>query len=321
MSEPDLKLGVVLPTRGVVLAGGDDPDAGLIVRMARLAEDAGVDSVWVGDRLVAKPRLEPLAALAAVAASTSRVRMGTSVLLAALRHPVLLAQTAATVDQLSEGRLTLAMGVGGAFTEEQQNEWATAGVEKRTRATRVEEIVTIMRGLWSGDPITFHGKHFDLDHVSIGYRPHQRPGVPILLATHSGQGRSRQPARAAKLSDGIISISDSPQEFAGVRADVAKEAETIGRSADELKSVYYMTVNLDPDAQKGQEEGVQWVTDYYGLNFWGDRWGPYGDTEGVIDRIRQFRAAGADEVIVRFASYNQPRQMNWFATNVLPAFR
>ena len=70
MSEPDLKLGVVLPTRGVVLAGGDDPDAGLIVRMARHAEDAGVDSVWVGDSLVAKPRLEPLAALAAVAAST-----------------------------------------------------------------------------------------------------------------------------------------------------------------------------------------------------------------------------------------------------------
>lgn len=321
MTDSGLKLGVVLPTRGVVLAGGNDPDAGLIVRMARLAEDAGVDSVWVGDSLVAKPRLEPLAALAAVAASTSRVRLGTSVLLAALRHPVLLAQTAATVDQLSEGRLTLAMGVGGAFTPEQQNEWATAGVEKRTRATRVEEIVEIVRGLWSGEPVTFHGKHFDLDEVSIGYRPHQRPGVPVLLATHSGEGRSRQPARAAKLSDGIISISDSPEEFAAIRVRVAQEAEAIGRSADELRSVYYMTVNLDPDAEKGQEEGIRWVTDYYGLNFWGDRWGPYGDTEGVLERIRRFRAAGADEVIVRFASYDQPRQMELFAANVLPAIR
>lgn len=321
MTESNLKLGVVLPTRGVVLAGGDDPDAGLIVRMARLAEDAGVDSVWVGDSLVAKPRLEPLAALAAVAASTSRVRMGTSVLLAALRHPVLLAQTAATVDQLSEGRLTLAMGVGGAFTPEQQNEWATAGVEKRTRATRVEEMVEIMRGLWSGEPITFHGKHFDLDEVSIGYRPHQRPGVPILLATHSGEGRSRQPARAARLSDGIISISDSPEEFTEVRAQVSQEAEKIDRSPAELRSVYYMTVNLDPDPEKGREEGVRWVTDYYGLNFWGDRWGPYGDTEGVIDRIRRFSSAGADEVIVRFASYDQPRQMELFERNVLSAFR
>jgi alkanesulfonate monooxygenase SsuD/methylene tetrahydromethanopterin reductase-like flavin-dependent oxidoreductase (luciferase family) len=321
MTGSGLSLGIVLPTRGVILAGGDSPDAGLIVKMARLAEDVGVDSVWVGDSLVAKPRLEPLAALAAVAASTSRVRMGTSVLLAALRHPVLLAQTAATVDQLSEGRLILAMGVGGAFTDAQQNEWATAGVEKRTRATRVEEIVEIMRALWSGDPVTFHGKHFDLDDVNLGYRPYQRPGVPILLATHSGEGRDRQPARAARLSDGIISISDSPEEFKSVRTRVAEEAVAIGRSPDELRSVYYMTVNLDPNAARGKEEGVRWVTDYYGLNFWGDRWGPYGDTEGVIERIREFTAAGADEVIVRFASYDQPRQMELFAKRVLPAFR
>ncbi|HJM52846.1 MAG TPA: LLM class flavin-dependent oxidoreductase [Dehalococcoidia bacterium] len=314
-------LGIVLPTRGVVLAGGDDPDANLIVHMARLAEDAGVDSVWVGDSLVAKPRLEPLAALAAVAASTTRVGLGTSVLLAALRHPVLLAQTAATVDQLSNGRLTLAMGVGGAFTDAQKNEWATAGVAKRTRVTRMEEMVEIMRGLWSGYPVTFHGKHFDLDEVSLGYRPYQRPGVSILLATHSGEGRSRQPARAARLSDGIISISDTPEEFAAVRARVAEEAAVINRSPNELKSVYYMTVNLDPDAARGREEGVRWVTDYYGLNFWGDRWGPYGDTEGVIDRIRRFTDAGADEVIVRFASYDQPRQMELFAKRVLPAFR
>ncbi len=314
-------LGIVLPTRGVVLAGGDDPDANLIVHMARLAEDAGVDSVWVGDSLVAKPRLEPLAALAAVAASTTRVGLGTSVLLAALRHPVLLAQTAATVDQLSNGRLTLAMGVGGAFTDAQKNEWATAGVAKRTRVTRMEEMVEIMRGLWSGYPVTFHGKHFDLDEVSLGYRPYQRPGVSILLATHSGAGRSRQPARAARLSDGIISISDTPEEFAAVRARVAEEAAVINRSPNELKSVYYMTVNLDPDAARGREEGVRWVTDYYGLNFWGDRWGPYGDTEGVIDRIRRFTDAGADEVIVRFASYDQPRQMELFAKRVLPAFR
>ncbi len=315
------ELGIVLPTRGVVLAGGDDPDAGLVVRMARLAEDAGVDSVWVGDSLVAKPRLEPLAALAAVAATTTRVRMGTSVLLPALRHPVLLAQTAATVDQLSNGRLTLAMGVGGAFTDAQQNEWATAGVEKRTRASRVEEMVEIIRGLWSGEPVTFHGKHFDLDEVSLGYRPNQRPGVPILLATHSGEGRSRQPARAARLSDGIISISDNPEEFSSIRGKVAEEAAAIGRSPNELKSVYYMTVNLDPDAERGHEEGVRWVTNYYGLNFWGDRWGPYGDTDGVIERIRQFTAAGADEIIVRFASYDQPRQMELFAENVLPSFR
>lgn len=315
------RLGIVLPTRGVVLADGDAPDALHIVEMARLAEDAGVDSVWVGDSLFAKPRLEPMAALAAVAIATSRVRLGTSVLLAALRHPALLAQTAATVDLLSEGRLTLAMGVGGAFTESQQNEWVTSGVDRRTRAARMEEMVEVMRLLWSGEPVTFHGEHFDLEAVSLGYRPRQRPGIPILLGTHSGEGRSRQPVRAAKLADGIISISDTPEEFAAVRQRVAEEAMSLGHSPGDMSSVYYMTVNLDPDAERGKEEGVRWVTDYYGLNFWGDRWGPYGDADGVIERIQRFVAAGADEVIVRFASYDQPRQLEIFAERVLPAFR
>ena len=157
--------------------------------------------------------------------------------------------------------------------------------------------------------------------MTLGYRPWQRPGVPILLATHSGEGRSRQYARAAKLADGIISITDDPDEFASVRRRVAEEAISIGRSPEDLSSAYYMTVNLDPDADRGHEEGVRWVTDYYGLNFWGDRWGPYGDPDGVIDRIRKFVAAGADEVIVRFASYDQPRQLELFAERVLPAFR
>ncbi|MEK7215359.1 MAG: LLM class flavin-dependent oxidoreductase, partial [Chloroflexota bacterium] len=82
--------------------------------------------MWVGDSLTAKPRLDPLITLAAIASRTERVRLGTSVLLGALYHPVLLARAAASVDLLSEGRLILAMGVGGAFNDTQRLEWSAA---------------------------------------------------------------------------------------------------------------------------------------------------------------------------------------------------
>ncbi len=109
------KLGFLLPTRGLLLAEERPQSADRIIDLACRAEEAGLDSVWVGDSLTAKPRLEPLTALAAVAARTNRVRLGTSVLLMALRHPVLLAQTLGTVDLISRGRLMIAAGVGGAF--------------------------------------------------------------------------------------------------------------------------------------------------------------------------------------------------------------
>ena len=92
-----------MPTRGLLLRGEQPQNADLILNLARKVESAGLDSVWVGDSLTAKPRLEPLAMLAAIASVTERVRLGTAVLLAALRQPVLLAQTMNTVDLISGG--------------------------------------------------------------------------------------------------------------------------------------------------------------------------------------------------------------------------
>ena len=100
--------------------------------MAKTVENANLDSVWVGDSLFAKPRLEPMTTLAAIASVTQKVRLGTAVLLMALRHPVLLAQSMATVDLISNGRLLIAAGTGGAFNAEQQQEWRVAGVNQRT---------------------------------------------------------------------------------------------------------------------------------------------------------------------------------------------
>src|SRR5262249_29739079 len=100
-----MRIGVLIPTRGAVMQSARRPPGGGGGTVARLADRSGYDAVWVGDSVVAKPRLEPLTTLAYIAGITTRVRLGTAVLLPALRHPVVLAQQIANVDQISRGRL------------------------------------------------------------------------------------------------------------------------------------------------------------------------------------------------------------------------
>jgi len=106
-------MGVLLPTRGVlVYANSGKPKVELNWQIAETAERIGYDSVWVGDSITSKPRLEPLAVMAALAARTSRVKIGTAVMLNALRHPVHLAHSVATIDNISDGRIILGLGAG-----------------------------------------------------------------------------------------------------------------------------------------------------------------------------------------------------------------
>ena len=104
------KTGLLLPSREVVLFAGSDLT--IVIAAARRAEQAGYDSVWVGDSLLARPRGEPLTLLAAVAGATTRVTLGTAVLLPLLRHPISLAHALATLDRIAEGRLVVGMGPG-----------------------------------------------------------------------------------------------------------------------------------------------------------------------------------------------------------------
>lgn len=311
-------IGLLLPSRGLVIGGVDPVPIDILNKLAQRADSGGFDSVWVGDSLIAKPRLEPLSLLGSIAAITNNVRIGTAVLLGALREPILLAQAAATVDLVSKGRLNLGIGVGGGFNKDQQGEWIAAGIDQKTRAKRFEEIVEIIKLLWSGETINFQGDHFNLEEVSLGFRPFQRPTIPIRLATHSGPGREKQYLRAAKIADGIISISDSPDEFRQVISNVETEAKNLNRNTEHFHNVYYLTVNINDNHDVALKESDDWIKKYYGLNFWTDKWGPFGSTSAIKDRIIQYFQSGADEVVVRFASYDQPGQLDQFEQKILP---
>jgi len=128
-----VEFGVLIPTREAIMS--DRPETGPLLAMAERAEAAGFDSVWIGDSITAKPRHEPLTLMAAIAARTRRVRIGTGVLLPALRRPVVLAHLIATVDRLAEGRVILGVGIVG-DNPASRKEFGHLGVEWERRVGR-----------------------------------------------------------------------------------------------------------------------------------------------------------------------------------------
>ena len=324
VSNAHVRVGVLLATRGLVMRAqreGRPADAGPFLDLAQHAEAMGLDSVWVGDSLVSKPRLEPVAALAAIAARTERVRIGTAVMLPALRHPVTLAHSLATVDVLSGGRLVLGMGVGGAFTADQARDWTSAGVEPKRRAGRLTEMVRLMKRLWTEDDVTFDGKHFHVEGVSLYPKPVRPGGIPLLLAAHDRTGSEAQYRRAARYGDGIMGITDSPEEYARASQRVMMLAAEEGRDPSALERAFYMTVNINDDETVALSEADDFLMAYYGVRHWGDRWGPWGPADAVASRMRAYADAGAQHLVMRFASWDQPAQFGRFEAEVLPAFR
>ena len=321
MSKP--KIGLLLGTRGMVMRAqreGTQPSAIGMLSLAERAEAAGLDSVWVGDSLVSKPRLEPVTAMSAIAARTSRVRIGAAVLLPAIRNPVPLAHSIATADIVSGGRIVIGAGVGGAFNDDQRQDWIAAGVAPETRAGRFSETVRLMKRLWTEDNIAFEGSHFTFNNLTLDPKPVQPGGVPLLLATHYRTGSEAQVRRAARNGDGIIGITDSPEQYAETvrRVDAVRAEE--GRADEPFQRAYYLTVNLGADKEASEAEAHDFLINYYNVAHWGSSWGPWGTPGEVTERIQEFADAGADTVIVRFASWDQPAQWERFEQDVWPAF-
>ena len=312
-----LNVGILMPTRGLLMQGDQPDDIEQLISMAVTSEEAGIDSVWVGDSLTAKPRLEPLTTLSAIASRTSLVRLGTAVMLGPLRHPVSLAHAATTVDLISMGRIILGMGVGGAFNEAQRAEWKNAGLDPKYRGGRLEELLKIFKPLTRGEKVTFHGRHFDVDNVSIKPVSPQLNGVPVLVAAH-GRSKLERQFQRVMLGDGSISISDYPEEYSLALTRIRDHADKLGIDNAGLEKAFYMTINMHKDRVFAAEEADKFLKLYYGINIWQDRWGPWGPAEEVVSRIGSYEKAGAQTVIVRFASFDQEKQLDIFLSDVLP---
>lgn len=288
------KLGYLLPTREKVMAG--DHTARDLLTLGKTATDLGVDSLWVGDSLLARPRHDPLTVLAAVAAAVPNVQLGTAVLLPALRNPVVLAQQLATIDQLSEGRLVIGAGIA-ADAPAIRAEFAAAGVPFEKRVGRLLEGFRLCRALWSGERIDWEGR-WQLKDAQLAPQPHTPGGPPIWLAATVDAGIER----AAKHFAGWFPIGPDPQEFGRRQQLFRASAERAGRDPNTLTTALYLTVAIADNEVEGDEAIDTYLQDYYGMppavmrSIQACYGGPL---EQALAFIRSYIEQGAQHIVLR----------------------
>jgi len=237
----------------------------------RRAESAGYATVLIRDHFAAEPfgpQLAPLTALATIAAYSTSLRLGTLVIDNDFRHPAVLAKEIATLDLLSGGRVELGLGAGWLAVEYQQT-----GIpfdSPGTRIARLEESIAILKGLLSGNSVTFHGEHYQVTDLENFPRPSQAPYPPLLL----GGGAKRMLSLAGREAD-IISVL-STSVASGVQVDSVTE-----RSSTRLR------------------EKVTWIRDAAGDRFESIELSLFPDiliTDDHITGARQFAAASGWDV-------------------------
>lgn len=221
----------------------------LLREQVRAAREAGIDSIWVLQHYLGNmPTLQPVPLLAALAAEAGNMFLGTNMFILPLRHPVGVAEEFATLDHLTEGRVIAGFGMGY-----RENEFASFGVGLGERAERFDESIQIIRGLWTGEAVSFAGQHFTLAGQRISLPPVQ-PGGPRVWI---GAGAHRTGARrAARLGDAwIVPPHVSPDRLKVVLGHYLAEREALGRR-EPADLVVRRELVLDDDPERARATGL-----------------------------------------------------------------
>lgn len=320
-----LKFGFTLPNRGVMF--GLTTPAELVEAGVRAEETGLFDSVWVGDSLFAKPRLDSLALLNGLATRTRRVKLAVGCMASfPVRNPIVFAYEWASFDQMSEGRslLTVCTGIvrGGASAKEGQ----PFGVADNRRARLMTENVQVVRKLWNDDNASFQGEFTSFEGLTLGPKPVQKP-CPIWIASNPGGFDQDQSAmdrplrRVAEMADGWMTVSLRPNDFAVRRGKIEGFCREIGRDPTTLPSIEYHNVNINPDREAGLAESKRFLDAYYGPVFpipAIESWTALGTPEQCIEHIRAFGAQGADQISFRITAFDQKGQFERLVRDVLP---
>jgi probable F420-dependent oxidoreductase len=299
-----VSIGYLLPTRDAITL--ERPQAGPLLTLGRRAEELGFDAVWVGDSPLARSRHDALLMLAALAAQTDRVLLGSGVLLAALRSPLLLAQAGATLDQIAEGRLILGFGAGFPLPETER-QFEAVGVPYRGRVGRLGETIEALRLLWgnAGSPISYSGRHVELSDVALQPPPHRTGGPPIWLA---GAGEAAE-QRVGRSAEGWLPYPPTSEQYAEGWARVRAAAADAGRDHPPLPGLY-ATVALDASQDVAEERLRRNIERYYGhpLELIQSIQAMYAGTpEGMAEWLRSYVQAGARHIVLRVSDEDSER--------------
>jgi probable F420-dependent oxidoreductase len=282
-----------------------------VTTTAKKCEEMGLHSLWVLDRIV-YDNLEPLTALAAAAAVTSKIRLGTSVLLAALRHPTLLAKTVATLDFLSSGRVTLGIGFGS-----RENDFTSVGIPFEQRGSRAEELIKLIHGLWTEERIIHKGRFYQIENVTIGPRPIQTPHPPLWM----GGNAEAALKRAARLADGYICGSSAVPEFPALWEKISGFAVAAGRDPTRIAKAGLTFLAIDDNKTKAVEACAAYLNRYYGkVRLDIEKTFIVGSPQECAERIRAAFSKGIETLILG-AVIPEIQQLDLLGEKVLPLLK
>jgi len=327
-------LGLILANRAVVLGALTARD---LLDITVQAERSRVfDAVWVGDSLLAKPRLESVTLLSALAAVTERVRLAVGCMATFVhRHPVMLAQQWASLDVLSGGRAWLAVCLGGpdSANAAQAAEHAVMGIASGERVERLEEGIVILRKLFGEKSVSHAGRFYRFDSVTLEPRPVQSP-CPIWIASNptgltwkggasaSAAAVERGFRRVARYADGWMTNKLSPGEFAEQFGRIRNLAREEGRDPAALGSALYHNINITEDRAAGLAEAKAFLDTYYSAKFspqFVEQWTIAGPPGECVAQLRAYYGAGLGHMALRLASWKQQAQLDRFLAEVAPA--
>jgi probable F420-dependent oxidoreductase len=332
-----MRFGLSLPHYGFSLPGSEPITFDAMASWAQRAEHLGFDSIWISDHLFYSfarygtdpapiASIEPLTAVAGLAALTDRIRLGTLVLGAPFRHPSIAAKMATTIDRLSGGRFEL--GIGAGWLEQEFDAFGYRYGTVGERFGILEETLQVLGAFSSDRPATFDGPTMRLRGARLLPSPVQ-PHIPIWVG---GKGGPRVLRLAARHADGWNGAWRWTPESYGERAAAAREAcelegrdpttfrfsmglySLLGEDDRSFRAVLERGIAAMPgDAMRGESEAT-WRADTLS-----------GTPEQAIERVAAFAAIGVEEIVVApwvlpFA-VREPEVVELFAERVLPAFR
>ena len=298
-------------------------DVGETVRQARWMENLGYEYFSVGEHFMRGdppgPTHAALPVLAVAAGATDQMRVLSSIILTPFYHPLVLARTTATLDAASGGRLTLGVGVGGEFPVE----FEAAGLRVNQRGRRTDECLEVMRKLWTGEKVTFSGRHFQLTDAMINPAPVQKPNPPVWV---SGR-RDAAMARAAKFGDGWMPYFYDAPRYRDSVGKIKGFAAEAGRDISGFQWAHFPYIAIYPTEQQAAEVAAEQLGGryLYGGEFLDivRKYCLLGTVENCIEQLQEYIDAGARHIIFSISCPREDRErhLETIAKELIPHFR
>ena len=307
--DAQMKFGIAIPQ---IWSSPEERVASLPDFLAR-AEGLGYHSAWVQEQILGPTNTyEPVTLLAYAAAATRTLRLGSSVLITALRNPVQLAKSLATLDYLSGGRLIVGVGIGA-----NTRVYPAFGITPEGRVGRFVEGIEVMRRLWTEERVTFEGRFWKLENTAMAPKPIQKPHPPIWFGARA-PGALR---RAVELGDGWMGAGSSTgaefKEQVGRLRGYLAEAKRDPATFPISKRVY---VAVDADKTRAMARLREWFGWYYGNAGMADRVCLAGSAQEVAAGLREIRAAGA-ELLLLNPVFDFMHHLEVLAAEIMPLVR